>query len=82
MFAVLLTVSLTSSLLVALTFHFWDCAITACTREIQAKSENALVQEEVNTPPETVCYIKFHFIHLPQADLCRTGLKLCQMEGE
>ena len=34
------------SFLVALTFHFWDCAITVCIREIQAKSENAVVQKD------------------------------------
>ena len=44
---VLSTVSATVSFLVALTFHFWDYAITVCIREIQANSENAVVQEEL-----------------------------------
>ena len=51
-FAVLLTVSLTSSFLVALPFHFWGCAITVCTRETQAKSENATVQKHPAEAPE------------------------------
>ena len=37
---VLPTVSATVSFLVALTFHFWDYAITVCICQIQAKSEN------------------------------------------
>ena len=41
---VLPTVSAMVSFLVALTFHFWDYAITVCTRESQAKSENSLLQ--------------------------------------
>jgi hypothetical protein len=46
---VLPTVSAMVSFLVALTFHFWDYAITICTRESQAKSENAVVRKKVAT---------------------------------
>jgi hypothetical protein len=37
----------TVSFLVALTFHFRDYAITASTSEIHAKSENAVVREDM-----------------------------------
>ena len=34
-----------------LPFHFWGCAITACTREVHAKFENALEEEAVDALP-------------------------------
>ena len=41
------TVSLTASIQLTLPFLYRGCAVTACTRDILAKSENAEVQEDI-----------------------------------
>ena len=61
---VLSTVSATVSFLVALTFHFRDYAITVRNSEIQAKSENAVVQEDMGEictyhDPQALRYLSY-----------------------